>query len=757
MSPGVVADLTFLDSPLKPIGVPRAATEIPTSATQHQNQNQIHQQRGYPGAQHSYSVATTVSATSTNVSVSHAPAGAASTAGSLHASTGLHSSTSTSGSSGHATSNTNTTSGSSSVAAAAAAAAVAATEQARFDLTESPVSRGQIKTFLAKFREAERAGYRAAREVCRQYLEILPQKVHWRVFLELADLAKRENFFKRARRLYHRVTRMQPYASQGWLDSARMEEECGELDLCERLLSKGIAFCPGNEALLVKGIKHRERRGNLPAARALLAKLKNVPIEKAWRIILEGAQLEARSGNTEVARKIFKFLMKHVPWYGPIYHEAFRFEERAGDTQRALFIIKAGLKEIPRYGPLWFAAFRLFEATAVSGGGGGGGGGGGNGEAPPAPGVPASEHITATLDTTRETYASALRQISRELLWKCAYEHAQMEERAGRLDLARAAYARSAVSCSANLRWKVWLGGARTELSFGNEAVARKLLTRALADVPAKMKASVYLDLSRLEEFVGDVDAARGVLAMAREEARHEWKIFLESVLVEMRAGDRAQAVRYAEEALAVHPGTGRLWAALIRLKREDGEDEQIRVFKKALLEVPKSGEVWTEGARLYLNPLSRRLDFAKARTFLDFAVQFTPQYGDSFLEVIRLELLVNGLDWECAAAERACVNADPNYGALWFCCKAAPLMGTREVFRNAKAMIADELSRHWKVYQRAALYERFGDAVFADAALDTAGHDFTIALEAAGDRKSLPSSLAERKAVIYGCDALLI
>jgi len=41
-------------------------------------------------------------------------------------------------------------------------------------------------------------------------------KVHWRVHLELADLAKRENHPSEARRLYRLAVRMQPYAAQVW-------------------------------------------------------------------------------------------------------------------------------------------------------------------------------------------------------------------------------------------------------------------------------------------------------------------------------------------------------------------------------------------------------------------------------------------------------------------------------------------------------------------------------------------------------------
>ena len=53
-------------------------------------------------------------------------------------------------------------------------------------------------------------------------------------------------------------------------------------------------------------------------------------------------------------------------------------------------------------------------------------------------------------------------------------------------------------------------------------------------------------------------------------------------------------------------------------------------VFMFALQYVAKSGEVWCEGARIYLNPTSRY----NAKKCLNLAVYFTPQYGDSFIEV---------------------------------------------------------------------------------------------------------------------------
>ena len=119
---------------------------------------------------------------------------------------------------------------------------------------------------------------------------------------------------------------LQPFAAQGWLEFAKMEEECGQLKGAQAILRRGLGFCRYNESLLTKAIKHEERLGNPDGARALLARLRSQGIDKTWRTVLEGALLEARAGNARVARRVFKYLMRNVPWYGPIYHEAARFE-----------------------------------------------------------------------------------------------------------------------------------------------------------------------------------------------------------------------------------------------------------------------------------------------------------------------------------------------------------------------------------------------------------------------------------------------
>ena len=322
---------------------------------------------------------------------------------------------------------------------------------------------------------------------------------------------------------------------------------------------------------------------------------------------------------------------------------------------------------------------------------------------------------------TRGALQRAMNCISKELVWKVHFEAAQVAERGkliGWLEKARHAYVQSVLRCPINLRWKIWLAGARTELTSGNIEKARQLLQQALKDVPDKSKAQVLLECSRLEEYTQNLDDARKTLARARDETKHEWKVFLESVMLEVRCGNREPALKEAEAALKIHSGTGRLWAILVQLKHSHGPDLQRIAFREALKMVPKSGEVWCEGARVHMHPLSPHFDLDTADRYLEFAIQFTPQYGDSFIEALRWELLKLDEDsnlsdqeysdvlnnYDTSRIEQRCVNADPNYGGLWFHCKRGPFDTARQVLRMAKQILAVELVRFRSVYRIAYL-----------------------------------------------------
>jgi len=493
-------------------------------------------------------------------------------------------------------------------------------------------SKSAWKAFNEKFRIKKHSSMEGAETYARKCLDdgTLPESIHWKVYLELADLAKRANRFTDARALYQQVCMLQPHESQVWLDYSKLEEDCYNMKTCAKILDAGLDRCELNENLMIRAIKHQEKMSDWDRARELLSRLKNTNIQKVWKIVLEGALMEARVGNHDVARRVLKYLIVHVPWYGPLYLEAYKLEKDLGSKKDALAVVEKGLKEKPQYGPLWFGAFKLCEEMDV-----------------------ANERYD--LPRAMQMISRSTGNISKELVWKVHLEAATMLERVATeylgetsqptaqetAERSRKSFAMAMLNCPENQKWKVWLASGRMEVLQENYDAAKILFRRAQVVVPEKGRAVALLECARLEEYVGDVDLARAVLTKSRSVCGNDWKVWLESVLLEMRNSDQTRAIELAELGLQLHSGTGRLWASLVQLRHYDkGERAQFDTLKLALNAVPKSGEVWCEGARIHLNPFSRTFDPNAARRHLLFATNFTPQYGDCFLEMMRQEII---------------------------------------------------------------------------------------------------------------------
>lgn len=639
----------------------------------------------------------------------------------------------------------------------------------RGELEESPATRIAFKDFYRAFRGEEKHSFQKAEELAQQALQdgSLPESIHWRVYLELADLARRSNRYMEARRLYQKVCQLQPYASQGWLEYSKLEEDCGFMNRVSNILHAGLEYCEYSETLLTRAVKHQERLGNLVSARGILARLKHVGIDKVWRTVLEGALLESRAGNHEMSRRVLKYLMHHVPWYGPLYLEAYKLERDQGHPTDAMQIVERGLTALPRYGPLWFGAFRLYEEMDVTEG---------------------LYHLPRTMLMIERAKCT----ISKELVWKLHLEAAQMLERTALayveesgfdlelyLSPVRRRFILTILTCPQNLKWKVWLAAGRMELAVGKVEATHSLFQRAHDCVQQKSKSATLLDCARLAEFRGDVDLARAILCKARSFYGNDWKVWFESVLVEIRNDNHARGYEIAANGLDLHSGSGRLWATLVQLGQLVGGDEmQTNALERALSAVPKSGEVWCEGARIHLNPFSCTFDLHRAKRYLYFAAKFTPQFGDSFIESIRLEVLSQWLhpiakyiwkktkwclsDDENGSVDKkiatyimnvshsiavarmqdleqyedretkfteiigtlrkklkaehlrssidltdlrlSCSNADPNYGSLWFHCRKRPTYTLRRVIEHAAEDIADEVFKYANIYLAAMI-----------------------------------------------------
>ena len=113
------------------------------------------------------------------------------------------------------------------------------------------------------------------------------------------------------------------------------------------------------------------------------------------------------------------------------------------------------------------------------------------------------------------------------------------------------------VSCG-----RICAGGHLTRDEWTTMALerARRLLTRAFDEAPDKSRPHVFLECARVEELAmpGKPSNAREILDYASIGSRGEWKVFLEAVMLERRAGRWKAGADRAIAALAIHPGSSR-------------------------------------------------------------------------------------------------------------------------------------------------------------------------------------------------------
>ena len=190
------------------------------------------------------------------------------------------------------------------------------------------------------------------------------------------------------------------------------------------------------------------------------------------------------------------------------------------------------------------------------------------------------------------------------------------------------------------------------------------------------------------------------------------WRACLELISLELRSGTGAEAAfAVVQEMLlhrqAPHKSVGRLWASAIQLcnelgKRQGRNFKAIEMFDLAREQVGKAGEVWCEGARMHMDPLQEELfNLDKAEGYLQLAMKYTPQFGDPFVEYVKLGLLKYGRGgtW-FADLSRTVAIAEPNYGQMWQFCKRSSIQTFREILAHAVDLVALELHIYSSLYQ---------------------------------------------------------
>ena len=260
----------------------------------------------------------------------------------------------------------------------------------------------------------------------------------------------------------------------------------------------------------------------------------------------------------------------------------------------------------------------------------------------------------------------------------------------------------SVVLCSSKQRYKLLLTAALNELTHGDQAMAPLLFNYALEVSPFKAKPLVSLLIAKMFELNGDYDKADNLFNQCIKDYSAEWRVYLEYAQFNVHRNQVQKAIQVLDQALKEHPGSGRLWAFRVQLEAYNGIQSQIQVLKTSIQNVPKSGEVWCEAARIAMNPLTEYFSTEAARQFLEFAYRFTPQHGDTLVELLRVELLEKGLCADLSAIRQRFICSEGNYGQLFLFVRGIDDRPMGEIFESAVHEVRSDLIENAKIYQRA-------------------------------------------------------
>jgi tetratricopeptide (TPR) repeat protein len=272
----------------------------------------------------------------------------------------------------------------------------------------------------------------------------------------------------------------------------------------------------------------------------------------------------------------------------------------------------------------------------------------------------------------------------------------------------RKLFAETAATCSSKQRYKLLFTSSILELVHGDASLAPLLLDLAVRATPFKSKPFVLIFWAKVYELNGEYDQALATFDRITRDYSAEWRAFLELAQFYVHRNDVRKAIEVLTTALQKHSGSGRLWAFRVQLEAFVGVEAQINELRRAIQAVPKSGEVWCEAARIALNPLTEYFSLASAKKYLEFAYRFTPQHGDSLIEMLRIEVLEKGFNGDFSEIKKKFMGSEGNYGLLFIFVRGLDERPLLRIFEDAVKEVQADVARNSKVYARAIARSSF-------------------------------------------------
>jgi la-related protein 1 len=496
-----------------------------------------------------------------------------------------------------------------------------------------------------------------------------------KVIRSAAEIAKRQLENVYALQLYEKATEVDPQTPGSWLDRAKLLDGLGHYSRAEKVLQEGVLQVPEahSEQLIRKVLKSFERSNTLSEARSYLASLlSNSRIDRDT-VLIEGAFFELRQGNVVQVMSLLSHLRGNG-WKPGVYAELIQYFEKWGIVHQIRDIVEEGAVQNPRNAVI----LRCLLAHQNS--------------------------ATLTVQKLKEFSSKWTSEFTDKMTTTVCEILAQGRNlRQARLLLAEALY-----GCIPSQRHKLLIIASTIELVHGDGSLAPLLLDRALGETPYKSRPLTQILWAKVYEHNGQFAEALELFQKNAVEFSAEWRVFLELAQFHLHRNNVPRAIAVLCDALKMHPGSGRLWAFRVQLEGLLDVEEQIGVLRKAIEAVPKSGEVWCEAARIALNPLTEYFNLTSAKTYLDFAYRFTPQHGETLIEMVRLGVLEKGPNGDFSEIRKRFMCSEGNYGMLFVFIRQFADRPLTDVFRDAVRRVQEDVARNGRAYARAIARSAF-------------------------------------------------
>jgi crooked neck len=487
--------------------------------------------------------------------------------------------------------------------------------------------RYNIQVYLAygKFEEEQRE-FDRARSVLERALDVDYKDA--RLWNRYITMELRHKFVNRARNLLDRVVALLPRIDQFWYKYAWLEEAVGNLNNARSVFERWMGWEPNDKAW-VTYINFEVRAGEVDRARAVHERyIANRPTQAAY---LRYAKWEEKNDQLALARRVFERSLDELDTEerdDRVFSAFAEFEARCGEPERARAVFKLALSTLPASLTREVQArFVQFEKQ--------------HGERKGIESV--------LLARRREEYGKAVE--ADRLDYDAWFDWARMEEAEGDVERIREVYERAIAALPPSKQkrhWRryiyLWLNYAVfEELGAGDVARAREVYKTCLELVPHKIFtfAKVWVQAAHFEVRQKDLSKARRLLGRAIGVCPKP-KLFKEYIALEARLQEVDRVRQLYGKFLQHAPHDVDVWTAYARMETELGETARARAIyalgtDRPVLDRPEvlwqayiDFEVESGGVAHARALYQRLMDRTQhVRAFLDFA-RFEATHGGS-------------------------------------------------------------------------------------------------------------------------------